>query len=86
MAGTGLALAAVGFVGVFMWRLGQARVWAVYTASMVSPGGRLLQSWYLTLVDLRLQISAGGFVITTPEGHQSQLLAFPRWRQSQGQC
>ena len=51
-AGAGLALAAVGFVGVCTRGLGQARVSAASTAPKAGPGTQLLQSWDLTSVDL----------------------------------
>ena len=54
-AKTGLALAAVDFVGTYAWGLGQARVWAALKAPTVGPDPSdpwLLQSWDLTSVDL----------------------------------
>ena len=51
-AGTGLALAAVGSLGMYMCRLGQTRVWAASIAPIVGPGSWWLKSWYLTSVDL----------------------------------
>ena len=82
VAETGLVLAAVGFVGTYTRGLDQARIWAATTATTVSPGTRLLQSWDM--------ICTGGLVKTTPERRQGQLLAYPRlrgcWEQFQQQC
>ena len=75
MAGAGLALAAVGFVGACIWSW--ARVWAPSIAPMAGPGVQLLQSWYLTSVDLHQQICTGGFVNPAPEEQQGQLPEFP---------
>lgn len=43
-AETGLALAAVGFVGVCLKRLGQARAWAASIALTAGPGMQPLWS------------------------------------------
>ena len=48
----GLALTPVGFEGMQMQGLGQARIWAASRAPTVGTGAWLLQSWDLTLVDL----------------------------------
>ena len=78
LAGTGPALAAVGFVDA--WRLGQGLgcFFSSHSGSRCATTG----SWYLTSVDLCLWICAGGFVNTTPEGNQGRLLAFPQLRRA----
>ena len=48
----GLALAALDFVGTYMWELGQVRVWAAPIVPTVDTDPWLLQSWDLTSVDL----------------------------------
>ena len=51
-AAMGLALAAVGFVGMFLWGLSETRVWDSSIAHTAGPGSCLLQSRDLTSVNL----------------------------------
>ena len=79
VAGSGLALAAVGFVGAATHTLRQSQGLGYFPSSHSGSRCVTAVSWYLTSVDLCLQICTGGFVNTVPEGHQALLLAFP-WR------
>ena len=50
----GRALAAVDFVGMYLWQLVQIRIWTASIAHTVTSSTQLLQSWDLDLVDLCL--------------------------------
>ena len=70
-------------VGIYMWGLDQARVWATSIAPVADPGAWVLQSWGLNTLDLPWRLGENN--IWELPGPTASILTELRWDQEQCQ-